>query len=201
MKRLLVVTTGGTLDALPYTNPSRHPPYSVFPSLGACQVRRALMRPDMALRAQTCRWAALPPRDSKRIDAAYRAKIRRAMARHSVPRVLIAHGTDTLLTTAAYLHRLKGTRSKTVVLVGAMLPLANGAVSDGWQNLRYAVRRLTRQGTLPPGIYLVLSDYVGPQRVWLPRLYRFMPGALEKYYDPDRADRSRLLVHDRRALV
>lgn len=200
MKKILVITTGGTIDALPYPNPQIHPLYSQFPFLGTSGVRRALRQPDMALRARDCVWVALPPRDSKHIDAAYRARMVRAIKLRGGKRVLITHGTDTLLATAAYLRRARMLRWKTVILTGAMVPLTNGVASDGRQNLRYAARCLARQGCLPPGIYLVLSDYVGPQPVWKPRLYRFVPGALEKHYDTDRADRSRLIAHDRRAL-
>lgn len=199
--KLLVITTGGTIGALRYPDPLHHPEYSSFPPTGTCYVRRALLRADRGLAARDRTMEPLPPRDSKRIDAAYRAGIVRAITRHPLRRVLITHGTDALLKTAAYLYRVPGLRGRTVVLTGAMLPLANGASSDGGQNLRYAVRRLMRQGRLPPGIYLVLSDYSSQARLWQPKLYRYVPGMLAKYYDPDRADRSRLMVKNPRMVL
>lgn len=199
--KLLVITTGGTIGALRYPDPLHHPEYSSFPPAGTCYVHRALLHADMGLAARDCVVEVLPPRDSKRIDAAYRAQIVRAITRHPLRRVLVTHGTDALLKTAAYLYRVPRVRDRTIVLTGAMLPLANGAASDGWQNLRYAVRRLMRQGRLPPGVYLVLSDYGDQSQLWQPKLYRYAPGMLVKYYDPDRADRSRLLVKNPRMVL
>lgn len=201
MMKLLVITTGGTIGALRYRDPLHHPEYSSFPPVGTCYVQRALLHAEMGLAARNYVTEALPPRDSKRIDAVYRAQIVRAITCHPLQRVLITHGTDALLKTAAYLYRVPGLRGRTIILTGAMLPLANGAASDGWQNLRYAVRRLMRQGRLPPGVYLVLSDYGDQARVWLPKLYRYVPGMLVKYYDPDRADRSRLIVKNPRVVL
>ena len=70
-------------------------------------------------------------------------------------RILITHGTDTMVETAAVLGRSARTRNagKTVVLTGAMVPYAFGS-SDGLFNLGSA---LSFVQILPPGVYLAMN--------------------------------------------
>lgn len=49
-------------------------------------------------------------------------------------KILITHGTDTMVKTAAYLAN-KEIKGKTIVLTGAMIPYAFGTSSDGFFNL------------------------------------------------------------------
>jgi L-asparaginase len=66
-------------------------------------------------------------------------------------RIVITHGTDTMVETAAVLGpRLT---SKTIVLTGAMVPYAFGS-SDGLFNLGSA---LSFAQTLPPGVYIAMN--------------------------------------------
>jgi L-asparaginase len=66
-------------------------------------------------------------------------------------RIVITHGTDTMVETAAALAR--GTTGKTIVLTGAMIPYAFGS-SDGLFNLGSA---LSFVQVLPPGVYLAMN--------------------------------------------
>lgn len=68
-------------------------------------------------------------------------------------KILITHGTDTMVNTAEYLAR-KNMNGKTIVLTGAMVPYAFGTSSDGFFNLGSALAFLQ---TLPPGIYVVMN--------------------------------------------
>jgi len=45
-------------------------------------------------------------------------------------KILITHGTDTIVETAKYLAK-KNITGKTIVLTGAMVPIAFGTSSDG----------------------------------------------------------------------
>lgn len=65
-------------------------------------------------------------------------------------RVVITHGTDTMVETAAALSQIEG---KTIVLTGAMIPYAFGS-SDGLFNLGSA---LSFVQTLPPGVYIAMN--------------------------------------------
>ena len=69
-------------------------------------------------------------------------------------RIVITHGTDTMVETAAALARaLRSDAGKTVVLTGAMIPYAFGS-SDGLFNLGSA---LSFVQTLEPGVYIAMN--------------------------------------------
>jgi len=65
--------------------------------------------------------------------------------------IVITHGTDTMVETAAALAR--GVSGKTIVLTGAMIPYAFGS-SDGLFNLGSA---LSLVQVLPHGIYIAMN--------------------------------------------
>ena len=70
--------------------------------------------------------------------------------------IVITHGTDTMVETAAILAKgLEGT-DKTVVLTGAMIPFAFGS-SDGLFNLGSA---LSFVQVLPAGVYVAMNGKV-----------------------------------------
>ena len=66
-------------------------------------------------------------------------------------RIVVTHGTDTMVETAAALAA--GVRGKTIVLTGAMIPYAFGS-SDGLFNLGSA---LSLVQLLPPGVYVAMN--------------------------------------------
>jgi L-asparaginase len=69
-------------------------------------------------------------------------------------RIIITHGTDTMIDTAAVLAAALGPDTrKTVVLTGAMVPYAFGS-SDGLFNLGSA---LSFVQILPPGVYVAMN--------------------------------------------
>jgi L-asparaginase len=76
----------------------------------------------------------------------------------SVPesRIVITHGTDTMVETAAHLGRT--VRGKTVVLTGAMVPYKFGS-SDGLFNLGSALAFVQ---TLPEGVYVAMNGHIHP---------------------------------------
>ncbi len=68
-------------------------------------------------------------------------------------RILITHGTDTIVNTAKYLAE-SDLEDKTIVLTGAMIPIAFGTSSDGFFNLGSALAFVQ---TLPIGIYICMN--------------------------------------------
>ncbi len=66
-------------------------------------------------------------------------------------RIVITHGTDTMVETAHLLAQ--GVKDKTIVMTGAMVPYAFGS-SDGLFNLGSA---LSFVQALPPGVYLAMN--------------------------------------------
>jgi len=73
-------------------------------------------------------------------------------------KILITHGTDTMVKTAEFIANY-GIENKTIVLTGAMVPYAFGTSSDGFFNLGSALAFLQ---TLPPGVYVVMNGRYFP---------------------------------------
>lgn len=67
--------------------------------------------------------------------------------------IVITHGTDTMVQTAAKIAKAN-IRNKTIVLTGAMIPYAFGNSSDGFFNLGSA---LAFAQSLPHGVYIVMN--------------------------------------------
>jgi L-asparaginase len=89
--------------------------------------------------------------DSLDMTGADRQAIVRACAACGDARIVITHGTDTMVETAAALAG--GVTGKTIVLTGAMVPYAFGS-SDGLFNLGSA---LSFAQVLPPGVYIAMN--------------------------------------------
>jgi len=84
--------------------------------------------------------------DSLEMKESHRARIVQACRDAAESRLVITHGTDTMVLSAAAL-------GKTVVLTGAMVPYAFGS-SDGLFNLGSA---LSFVQTLPAGVYIAMN--------------------------------------------
>src|SRR5262249_21349001 len=92
--------------------------------------------------------------DSLEMTDADRAVIVEQCRQTSEARILITHGTDTMIETAAALaSALPPPPAKTIVLTGAMIPYAFGS-SDGLFNLGSA---LSFVQVLPPGVYIAMN--------------------------------------------
>jgi L-asparaginase len=89
--------------------------------------------------------------DSLDMTDADRARIVAACAGCPEHRIVITHGTDTMVETARAVAQ--GVTGKTIVLTGAMVPYAFGS-SDGLFNLGSA---LSFAEVLPPGVYIAMN--------------------------------------------
>ncbi len=92
--------------------------------------------------------------DSLDMTASDRDSIARNCRDVPEPHIVITHGTDTMVETAAVLAEV--VTGKTIVLTGAMIPIAFGS-SDGLFNLGGA---LTAVQILPPGVYVTMNGRV-----------------------------------------
>ena len=92
--------------------------------------------------------------DSLDMTDADRARIVDECRQSGEARILVTHGTDTMVDTARALAAgLPAGVGKTVVLTGAMIPYAFGS-SDGLFNLGSA---LSFVQVLPPGVYIAMN--------------------------------------------
>ena len=67
-------------------------------------------------------------------------------------KIIITHGTDTMVETAK--HIASQTIDKVIILTGAMIPYAFGTSSDGFFNLGSALAFVQ---VLSPGVYVVMN--------------------------------------------
>lgn len=91
--------------------------------------------------------------DSLELETSHRLLIRQACTDTPTDQILITHGTDTIVESAAFLAQEKLLQQKTIVLTGAMIPYAFGSSSDGFFNLGCA---LSFVQTLERGVYVVM---------------------------------------------
>jgi L-asparaginase len=95
--------------------------------------------------------------DSLEMSDADREVIVRNCAQCEESRIVITHGTDTMVDTARAIARASAAAqaiaAKTIVLTGAMIPYAFGS-SDGLFNLGSA---LSFAQVLPPGVYIAMN--------------------------------------------
>lgn len=89
--------------------------------------------------------------DSLDMNEADRETIAQNCVKTGEDKIIITHGTDTMVETAQVLA--KKVKNKTIVLVGAMVPYKFGS-SDGLFNLGSALAFVQ---TLPAGVYIAMN--------------------------------------------
>jgi L-asparaginase len=95
--------------------------------------------------------------DSLEMNDLHRQQILKAVQNSIEEKIVIIHGTDTMVETAATLGQFQSTKAtKTVVLTGAMVPLDIND-SDGDFNLGFALGCASQ---LPAGIYIAMNGQV-----------------------------------------
>lgn len=140
---LLVLTTGGTIDKIYFDAKSEYSTGdSEFPEIAQ------LAQVQMPYRLQS-----VFRKDSLDMTDEDREVIREAVAAASEKRVLITHGTDTLVETARRLLDIPG---KTIVLTGAMQP-SRMRLTDAPFNVGFALGALQ---SLPEGVYVAMSGQI-----------------------------------------
>ncbi len=92
--------------------------------------------------------------DSLEMTELDRSTIRDNCTRCAENRIIITHGTDTMVETATLLGQAK--LNKTIILTGAMIPFKFGS-SDGLFNLGCAVGFVQ---SLPAGVYIAMNGRV-----------------------------------------
>ena len=90
---------------------------------------------------------SLEMRDEDREIIAYNCR------RAEADRIVLTHGTDTMVETARHLANA-GIEDETIVITGAIIPYAFGNSSDGFFNLGAAIAFVQ---VLQPGIYVAMN--------------------------------------------
>lgn len=143
MKKITILTTGGTIDKVYFDAKSEY-------EVGPPNIERVLGELNLAIEYSI---TSLMRKDSLEITAEDRRIIRQAADEAATNYILITHGTDTMAETA---EALMGLNDKTIVLTGALEP-ALFKTSDAMFNIGCALGAV--QG-LPPGVYIAMNGAV-----------------------------------------
>jgi len=141
--KLLIITTGGTIDKIYFDDKSDY-------QIGEPQISQILSAMHVAFEFEV---SSLMRKDSLHMKAKDRKLIRDVVSISETRHVLITHGTDTLVETATILQNLP---DKTIVLTGALNP-ARFRDSDAIFNIGCAVGAAQ---ALPPGVYITMNGIV-----------------------------------------
>ena len=147
--KIKILTTGGTFDKVYYDAKSEF-------HFGDPIVGDLLRESNVDFEFEV---ESLMQKDSLEMTDEDRGKIREAVESSTTERILIIHGTDSMVDTA---RALDGVAGKTVILFGAMQP-ARMRYSDSMYNLGFASAAVQ---LLSPGIYLAMNGHVfNPEQV------------------------------------
>lgn len=138
-----IFTTGGTIDKVYFDALSEY-------QIGATGLPNMLAENNVFV---PHRVTQLMRKDSLELTGADRATIHDAVAASDADKILVTHGTDTMVDTARVLSDIAG---KTIVLTGAMQP-ASLRNSDAEFNVGFALAAVQ---TLPPGVYIAMNGEV-----------------------------------------
>ena len=150
MKKLLIVTTGGTIDKIYFDDMSDY-------QIGEPLIGQILDHLQVGFEFEV---NALMRKDSLHITDEDRLIIRDAVAASDASHVLITHGTDSMVKTALLMANIP---NKTMVLTGALNP-ARFRDSDAIFNIGCAVGAVQ---SLPAGAWIAMSG-----TVWDPKKVR-----------------------------
>ena len=146
ISKLLIITTGGTIDKIYFDDKSDY-------QIGEPQISQILHAMHVAFEFEV---SALMRKDSLHMEDKDRKLIRDVVSVSETQHILITHGTDSMVATAAVLQNVP---DKTIVLTGALNP-ARFRDSDAIFNIGCAVGAAQ---TLPPGVYITMNG-----KVWNP---------------------------------
>jgi L-asparaginase len=136
-------TTGGTIDKVYFDARSAY-------QVGEPQVLEILKDHNVAFEYAV---VSILQKDSLEMTDADRQTLRAAVAGDAATRVVITHGTDTMVESAKALLGIEG---KTIVFTGALEP-ARSRYTDAIFNVGGAILAVQ---TLPPGVYIAMSGQV-----------------------------------------
>ena len=147
--RIKIFTTGGTIDKVYFDARSEF-------EVGSPQVQDVLQESNVVFAYEI---ESILRKDSLDLTDEDRRLIRRHVEAEACRRVVITHGTDTLIDTA---KMLSGIAAKTIVLTGSMQP-ARFRATDAIFNIGTAIGAVQ---SLQPGVYLVMNGCIfDPNRV------------------------------------
>ncbi len=141
--KLKIYTTGGTIDKIYFDEKSEF-------QVGDPQIGELLHEANVTFDYQI---ESILRKDSLEVTDVDRSQILEQVLSDPCERMLITHGTDTMIETA---RQLTSVKNKTIVLTGAMQP-ARLRVSDAIFNIGYAIAAAQ---LLPHGVYVAMNGCI-----------------------------------------
>jgi L-asparaginase/Glu-tRNA(Gln) amidotransferase subunit D len=150
---ILLITTGGTIDAQPYLDPLS-PPLNCEPLHRDRSIVPDAVKKLFPLHLDSHFVCNL---DSKQVENNHLNCIANIIKGHSHKNIIVTCGTDRMPEIARRIDSAIGQelreQDRRVIFTGAMIPLSNGSCSDGWNNLKTALENIE---TYPAGVGLVV---------------------------------------------
>jgi len=138
-----IMTTGGTIDKIYFDNKSSY-------EIGDPQIGEVLRDANLTIKY----WVKpLLRKDSLDLTTEDRELIKSMVLESSAERIVITHGTDTMVETAQF---LSGIPERTIVLTGSMQP-ARFRFTDAIYNIASA---LTAVQLLPAGVWIAMNGQI-----------------------------------------
>ncbi len=141
--KIRILTTGGTFDKVYFDAKSEF-------QVGETQVGELLQEANTDIEHEI---SSILRKDSLDLGDEDRVLIRKTVEQDSAKRIIVIHGTDTMVETGIHLQGIEG---KTIVLTGSMQP-ASLRKSDAAFNLGCAVAAVQ---LLDIGVYIVMNGRV-----------------------------------------
>lgn len=141
--KIKIFTTGGTIDKIYFDQKSEY-------QVGDPQAGGVLERANVVIEYEV---ESILRKDSLDLTDEDRNVIKRKVYADPCNRILITHGTDSMIQTAKFLGREPG---KTIVLTGSMYP-AEFRNSDAIFNIGCAI---TAVQILPSGVYIAMNGRI-----------------------------------------
>ncbi len=138
-----IITTGGTIDKVYFDAKSQF-------EVGEPQIKEILREAHVTFDFDV---VPLFQKDSLELTDADRQVIKTAIQNESGDKIIVTHGTDTMIETAKVLKEITG---KTIVLTGSLSP-ARFRNTDAVFNIGCAVAAVQ---SLPQGVYITMNGQV-----------------------------------------
>ena len=148
--KIKIFTTGGTIDKIYFDQKSEY-------QVGDPQARGVLEKANVVVEYEV---ESILRKDSLDMTDSDREFIRKKVESAPYDKVIVTHGTDTMIKTARVLESVPG---KTVVMTGSMYP-AQFKESDAVFNIGCAIISVQ---ILKPGVYIAMNG-----RIFNPRSVR-----------------------------
>jgi L-asparaginase len=143
MQPIKIFTVGGTIDKIYFDAKSSY-------EVGPPNIEEILAELSLNIDYEV---TSLMQKDSLDMSDEDRELIRTSVSQATADRIVITHGTDTMVATA---ERLSDVRDKTIVLTGALAP-AIFKTSDAMFNIGAAI---TAVQTMPTGVYIAMNGQI-----------------------------------------